>query len=389
MQIRNHLESLGWDSRWQQAYDAFIWASGTPKNHSDTIQMNHCGDIPTGNSAQQMPARILLDHGQRFLVSATDGERWVSRPTPLHMPPEGLAAGDWIIVSQDPYSTDTAHFVACLPRRTKFSRLAPGNKVQEQILAANIDVLFLVQSLNKDFNLRRLQRYLIAAWESGARPVVVLTKSDLCQDPTQLEDKLQQVESVAPGVDIVAVSALQHEGLESLEPFLGQGKTVALLGSSGVGKSTLINTLVGKAMLATQGIREDDSKGRHTTTHRELVPLQGGGILIDTPGMRSFALWESEAGMQQVFGDVEALARDCQFVDCDHQHTSGCAIQQALAAGTLEQGQYINWLKLQKEQRILDNKIRRKERLLDKQQASWRKKKPHRADVIKRAMQEY
>lgn len=367
------LSPYGWNAKWQQAYEHFIEAHPQPPS-------------APGPQALFQPARLLVDHGSRFLVRTPLGESWMQRPLDGALT---LAVGDWVVCTRDPFDDETVHFKGLLPRATKFSRAAAGSKVKEQILAANIDTVFLVQSLNHDFNLRRLQRYLIAAWESGARPVVVLTKADLITMEAHLDEKLQAVEGVAIGVPIVPVSALTHKGLEALNPYLGMGTTVALLGSSGVGKSTLINTLIGQERLATQDIRTDDSKGRHTTTHRELVILEGGAVLVDTPGMRSFALWDAEEGIAQVFGDVEALMAQCQFKDCDHRRTSGCAVQRALTEGQLPYGHYESWQKLQKEQRLLESKLKRKEKALDKQQAAWKQKKPQRSDIIKRALSEY
>lgn len=327
--------------------------------------------------------RILLDYGQRLKVWTPEDEKWIQRPTQSAIQ---LAVGDWVGITQDPYQKEDAHLEFVLPRKTKFSRLAAGNEVKEQIIATNVDVVFLVQSLNNDFNPRRLERYLIATWESGAMPVVVLTKSDLCDDFAQ---KIKIVNDIAFGVDVHAISALTGDGLATIKPYFKPGTTIALLGSSGVGKSTLVNTLMGHEILETQGIREYDSKGRHTTTHRELILLPDGGLILDTPGMRSLALWDSEEGISQLFGDIEALLGACRFNNCNHKQDSGCAIQSALKSGELKRAHWDSWIKLQKEQRILDSKIRRKQRLADKITNTYTPKKDTKSVVVRRAASEY
>ena len=310
-----------------------------------------------------MPARIISDYGQKVRVITPYGEKLANRPAHGQEMVQLLAAGDWVSVRliNDNSEASIEHV---LPRMTKFSRAAAGIAVKEQIVAANIDTIFLIQSLNKDFNMRRLERYLIAAWESGAVPVIVLTKSDLCVD---VEERIQKVEETAPGVEIHAVSNLTGVGIESLRKFVSVGKTIALLGSSGVGKSTLVNTLTGSYVLKTQEIRDDDSKGRHTTTHRELVLLPGGGLILDTPGMRTLSLWEAEDGMEKMFGDIESLIKTCRFNDCKHEKEPGCAVREALRKGTIDMPKWQSWLKLQKEIRHLeakkDNKIRAIEKL--------------------------
>ena len=222
------------------------------------------------------------------------------------------------------------------------------------MLAANVDTVFLLMSLNEDFNLRRLERYITMAWESGAKPVIVLTKTDLYPE---FALRVLEVEAIAFGVPVHAISSLTGDGLELVRTHLAPGQTIALLGSSGVGKSTLVNTLAGEELLATQPIREDDGEGRHTTTHRQLVLLPGGGLVLDSPGMRELQLWESSDGLSETFGDVEDLAAQCRFSDCAHETEPGCAVQAALADGTLAAERWTSYNKLQRELAHLERRL--------------------------------
>lgn len=318
------------------------------------------------------PGRITADFGQQLKLITENGELLVNRPLQKNDSRFLLAVGDWVGLEQLSSSDVLIRFV--LSRKTKFSRAAAGIETREQIVAANADTVFLIQSLNKDFNMKRLERYLIAAWDSGAVPVIVLTKSDCCED---IADKLSIVYGTAPGVEVHAVSAVTGQGIEEIRKYFGQGKTVALLGSSGVGKSTLVNTLAGVELLKTQEIRHDDSKGRHTTTHRELFLLPSGGVILDTPGMRTLALWDAETGMDKMFGDIEELVTLCRFHDCQHQNEPGCAVREALEAGRLEQPRWESWRKLQKELAHLeakkDGKLRQVEKQWGRQIAKFQK----------------
>ncbi|SDZ68249.1 ribosome biogenesis GTPase [Evansella caseinilytica] len=273
------------------------------------------------------------------------------------------AVGDWVILDARPQE-GKGIIHQLLPRTSCFSRKVAGEVTDEQIVAANVDTIFIVMALNNDFNIRRLERYLTMAWESGANPAVVLSKSDLCDDK---QDKVMQVEAVAFGVPVHTVSALQNDGLEELSGYLSSGRTVALLGSSGVGKSTIINAFAGRELQEVQEIRESDAKGRHTTTHREMFLLPQGGILIDTPGMRELQLWESVDGLKQSFEDVEAYALACRFRDCTHGTEPGCAVKAAIAGGMLDRERYESYLKLQKELAYLERKASAKARLAEKQ----------------------
>ena len=253
------------------------------------------------------------------------------------------AVGDYVMVScADP---DTAIIHQVLPRKSLFVRKAAGTSKTEQAVAANIDTVFLCMSLNNDFNLRRLERYLAVAWESGADPVVVLTKADLCAD---LPQKQREVEAIAMGVDILTTSAMESDGYRQITPYITEGRTVAFVGSSGVGKSTLINRLLGEERLATDGLRNDD-KGHHTTTHRELLFLPNGAMVIDTPGMRELGMWDAASGVEQTFTDIEALAAQCRFRNCSHTSEPGCAVRAAIRSGELDSGRWQSYQKLKNE----------------------------------------
>jgi ribosome biogenesis GTPase len=252
-----------------------------------------------------------------------------------------------------------------LPRRTLFSRRAAGRREDQQPIAANIDLVFLVCGLDGDFNLRRLERYLILTLESGAAPVVVLNKSDLCDD---LDVRLAETASVARDAPVVPASTRAPAGLDAVVAFLAPGRTVALLGSSGVGKSSIVNAILGEERLVTNEVRASDSRGRHTTTHRELMPLPKGGALIDTPGMRELQLWAGEDAVESAFDDIAAIAQDCRFRDCSHTSELGCAVARALAEGRIAQDRWQSYRKLLGE-------ARRHEEMTDPLAADSRKRK--------------
>ncbi|MGK7890934.1 MAG: ribosome small subunit-dependent GTPase A, partial [Leptolyngbyaceae cyanobacterium] len=232
-------------------------------------------------------------------------------------------------------------------------RKAAGHTTAGQIVAANVDTVFLMSGLDGDFNLRRIERYLVTAWESGASPVVVLNKADVCAD---LNEVIAQVEAIAIGVPIHPISATANQGLEQLDTYLVSGKTIALIGSSGVGKSTLTNYLLGQQQQATQTVRADDSRGRHTTTHRQLLTLPSGALLIDTPGMRELQLWSDGSGLEETFSDIASLGANCKFRDCQHDQEPGCAVQDAIANGTLDPRRLHSYQKLQREQQWLEER---------------------------------
>ncbi|MBC2581664.1 ribosome small subunit-dependent GTPase A [Clostridium sp. DJ247] len=251
--------------------------------------------------------------------------------------------GDWVMVDRTDDSAGNAVIHHVLRRKSMFERKAAGTSNTIQIVAANIDIVFICMSLNSDFNLRRLERYLSIAWDSMATPVIILTKSDLCND---LDLRLAEISTVSVGTDVVICSSMEETGYKDVLSYITEGKTIAFIGSSGVGKSTLINRLMGRDILATKKIRQDD-KGRHTTTHRQLLLLPGGGIVIDTPGMRELQL--DSGNLSKSFEDIEDLSAKCKYRDCSHSIEPGCAVRSAIEAGELSKDRFENYKKLQKE----------------------------------------
>lgn len=341
-----NLEHLGWNQTFQNYFEAY-------KQDGYTV------------------GRVVLEHKNLYRVLSEDGEVLAEISGKYRFSTSGRedfpAVGDWIVMTtRMDEGKATIHHL--LPRFSKFSRNIAGRTTEEQIVAANVDIVFIVQSLNQDFNPRRLERYLLMAWESGANPVVVLTKADLCED---IENYKRQVDSVAFGVPVHSVSVVNEMGLEELNPYLVTGKTVALLGSSGAGKSTLTNCFLGENRQMVQEIREEDGKGRHTTTYRELLMLPEGGLIIDTPGMRELKLWEADSGFSNSFQDIESLANECQFRDCTHKNEPNCAVVRAIEEGNLEKSRLQSYFKLQKELAFLDRKTDKKAQLAEK--SKWKK----------------
>jgi ribosome biogenesis GTPase / thiamine phosphate phosphatase len=325
-----NLQELGWDAFFADAFrpyenDNLIPARVAARHHGPCellTELGRFGGVPAGRlEDDELPVV-----GDWVAARALDGER-------------------------------KAVIEAVLPRRSAFTRKEAWRRTVEQVVAANVDTVFLVTAFGGDLNPRRLERYLTAAWDSGSSPVVVANKADLAEDRLL---ELAEVEAVALGLPVLVVSAETGEGLDELEPHLEPGRTIALLGSSGVGNSTLVNRLAGRELLATNEIRKD-GRGRHTTTHRELVPLASGALLIDTPGMREFQLWADEDVLDSTFAEIAELASECRFSDCSHEHEPGCAVKSAIADGSLPAERFASYRKLQREIRALE--IRKDARL--------------------------
>lgn len=327
-----HLVELGWDDAWGEAFARLT-------------------------SAGQLPGRVVAAHRQRWLVAHEGGERAAVLAGRLRFA-DGSddvlpTVGDWVVVDPGAGGEEGVSRIAgVLPRRSAFRRGAAGTATRAQTVAANVDLALVVTALSGDLNPRRLERYLALAWESGALPLVVLSKAELCTD---LPAALAVAASAAPGVEVLPVSAVTGEGIDRLVAHLRPGRTAVLLGSSGVGKSTLANALLGEERLRTGSVR-DDGKGRHTTTHRELLRLAGGALLIDTPGMREVALWGGGEGVDAAFGDVDELARGCRFGDCRHEAEPGCAVGAAVREGRLDPARLESWHTLRRELAYLERR---------------------------------
>jgi ribosome biogenesis GTPase len=333
-----NLEELGWDAFFAEAFEPFEKENLIPAR----VSARHHG-----------PCELFTELGPMGGIPS-------GKLTDEELP----AVGDWVAV-RPVEGEKKAVIEAVLPRRTAFTRKEAFKRTVAQVVAANVDTVFVVTAFGLDLNPRRLERYLTSAWDSGANPVIVVNKSDLADDP---EAELLDVEPVLMGVPAHTVSAVTGEGLEGLNSYLGMGRTIALLGSSGVGKSTLVNRFAGRELLATAETSAG-GRGRHTTSHRELIPLPSGAVLLDTPGMRELQLWAGEEVLDTTFGEISELAADCRFADCSHEHEPGCEVRRALGDGTLSQERFMSYRKLQRELRALeirkDNRLRseaRKER---------------------------
>ena len=304
------------------------------------------------NNHEYIPGRVAIENKTNYLV-ITEQEDYIGEPagkllfsadTHSDLP----KAGDWVLLRKVDEGRAIIHEV--LQRKTKLSRKVPGKKIEEQVIATNVDVLFIVQGLDNNFNPARIERYLTIA-TAGIQPVVVLNKSDLCPNVDEL---LAMVTQRLSNIPVIVTSAMQ-EHLDAIRQYLQQGVTFAFVGSSGVGKTSIINGLMGSQLLKTNTIRETDSKGRHTTTRRELIIMDNGSILIDTPGMRELQLWSSESGLENAFSDIEELSTDCRFKDCSHQHEKGCAVMEAIEKGLIAADHYRNYLKLKREMEYLQS----------------------------------
>ena len=339
------LEELGWDADWASSFEQLQEDNST----AGRVAAQHRGAYVVWAADAELRARAA---GRLFYAHE------VGAPIP--------AVGDWVGVQRN---GDAATITSILPRRSAFLRKRAGFGSEEQVLAANVDTAFLLAGLDDDFSLRRLERYITTAWDSGAAPVIVLTKADLCAD---VGAAVLSVETVAIGVPVVPLSNVTGEGLDGLAPHLAPGRTVVLLGSSGVGKSTLLNRLAGTELMRTAEIAADGT-GRHTTTHRELVRLPDGALVIDTPGLRELQFWEGD--VSAAFDDIEALAAECRFRDCAHAREPGCAVLAAVDDGRLELGRLRSWRKFQRELEAIAARTDRRLRLARKKR--WKEIAAH------------
>jgi len=322
--LTSSLEDWGWDKRWEEEFSALA---------------------PRG----LLPARVTEEQRGLYRVATAGGEKGARLPGRIRRQASsraGLpAVGDWIAAEPVP-GERTMLVKLVLPRRTKLSRKAAGDLLIEQVIAANLDAVFVMTALNADFNARRLERFLTVCRESGAPPIILLNKLDACEDASPY---MGEARALAAGAPILTISAKTGQGLEALAEWLKPGRTIGCVGTSGVGKSTLINRLLGTNNLRTAETRRADERGRHTTTHRELFLLPGGGILLDTPGMREMQFWDSELGLKKTFEEIDVLAPSCRFKDCLHNTEPGCAVKAAVAAGKVSAARLESWRKLKSE----------------------------------------
>jgi ribosome biogenesis GTPase len=305
----------------------------------------------------RVPARVIAQQRGLWRIAGEFAECWSEASGTLRAAADAggdwPAVGDWVAAEiLRGGGRPLIHKV--LPRRSKFARKVAGRRIEEQVIAANVDTAFVVMALDGDFNVRRLERYLAQCWKSGAKSIVVLNKADECHD---VAARFAELESVAAGIPIIAVSARTGDGVDALNSFLAPGQTIVLLGSSGVGKSTLVNHFLQRDAQAVQAVRESDSRGRHTTTSRELFALPGGALLIDTPGLRELQLWGTTDGVEQAFADIEQLATQCRYGNCGHSTEPGCAVQAAIAEGRLDENRLENQRKLEREQEFVRRKV--------------------------------
>jgi ribosome biogenesis GTPase len=287
--------------------------------------------------------RYVLVKGRQAALAELSGNFLYSVDSAIDLP----TTGDWVYA--DFYDDATQAIIFGLaPRRTLIKRKTPGKRVEFQLIAANIDIAFIVQSADKNFNLRRLERYLVMVNENGIAPVILLSKSDLASC-NEIDDLRESIASIAPGIAVITISSLRMDGIEAISDYLQRGVTACLLGSSGVGKTTLLNCLLGEQKFATRSVSDRHGKGRHTTTSRELIELRNGAMIVDTPGMRELGNISVDTGIDSTFAEIAELARDCRFADCSHTNEKGCAILAALAAGSLPSARLQNYMKMRKE----------------------------------------
>lgn len=317
-----------------------------------------------------MPARIIAEHKSLYQALCSNGELSAELSGKYRYRAAGRidypTVGDWVAITTR--DNNKAIIQALIPRQSAFVRNEAGQRTAEQVVAANIDIVFIVNGLDNNHNIKRIERYLTLTYESGAVPIILLNKCDLRDN---LDSVIGEVESRAIGVPVIAISAANGYGIDKLAAHLTTGKTAAFLGSSGVGKSSIINCLLGENRLKVNSVRENDSRGHHTTTHRELLILPGGGIVIDTPGMRELQVWGDNTGLRQTFDDIEKIAKDCRFRDCNHQNEPGCAVITAINDGKLSEERFQSYIKLRKELHYLESKQVMKASAIEKMR--WKK----------------
>lgn len=322
-------------------------------------------------SNSYVPARVARSNRSQYLIFCEQGEFSAELSGKFQhqtkVKSDFPVVGDWVVAFLR-VSGGKATIHGILPRRSSFSRKVAGSVTEEQVVVANVDTVFIVMGLDRDFNLRRLERYLTLAWDNGTSPVIILNKADLC---SALADYRQEVESIAFGVPVLPVSALRDQGIDELNRFLVPGHTVAFLGSSGVGKSSLINRILGEERQFVNSVRATDGRGRHTTSHRELIFTPGGGMIIDNPGMRELQLWTDEESLANIFEDIEQLAAQCRFRNCQHENEPGCAVVAAISTGSLHLNRLANYRKMKKEIQYLATRQDQRARLVEKEK--WKK----------------
>ena len=340
----NNLKTLGWNSFFENQFVEYKKSGLVP------------GRIVVENKNNYL---VLTDH--REIIAEISGKLMFTAESNSELP----KVGDWVALSVfDKESNGVIHNV--LERETKVSRRAAGKTSDEQVIITNVDFIFIVQSLDNNFNINRLERYLVTVFQSGAEPIVILSKADLCND---VDSKINEIRKSYPDIKIMAISSFENTGINELMNIIESGKTYAFLGSSGVGKSTIINKLVGADIQKTTEVRTSDNKGKHTTTKRELIILPGKGMLIDTPGMRGLKLWSADEGMTNTFTEFGEFEEKCKYSDCTHTHETGCAVIDAVNNNLIPSNRYENYLKMRKELRYLESRIDQKVYLEEKRKA--------------------
>lgn len=351
------LEKIGFDKNLQIEYDKF--------------------------KEQYLPGRVSAEYRGIYKVYTHNEEKLCTLSGKMMLKSKDKSdypkIGDWVLIDRK-NDGDRGVINGILKRKSSFSRKSAGSTSEEQIIAVNIDIAFICMSLNQNFNLRRLERYLTVAWNSGAVPVVVITKADLAESDDYKNERLKEAKNVSMYADVVCVSTLKNEGIDCIRDYLKDGKTGVFIGSSGVGKSSIINALKGQEIQKVNGISKGSDKGQHTTTNREMIVLESGGVVIDTPGMREIHLTYMEDGAFESFEDIENLALKCKFSDCRHKNEPGCAVRKAIEAGELDAKRLNNYIRLKKEARFMKRKEKMRERIqLKKSSKKYSKKDKYRS----------